>query len=234
MGWFWRYGQMRYEDVIQRLRSFANPDNVAGMARFGINPEGTLGISVAVLRGLAKEMGRDHDLAERLWESGVHEARILASLVDEPARVTAEQMDRWAGDFDSWDVCDGCCSNLFDKTPFAYEKALAWSRREEEFVKRAAFAMMAMLAVHDKKAENERFVGFLPVIKREATDERNYVRKAVNWALRQIGKRNQYLNDLAIETAREVQALDSRAARWVGSDALRELTSEKAQQRLKG
>lgn len=229
-----RIWRMQYEEVMRQLRSMANPDNVLGMARFGINPERTLGISVAVLRRLAKEAGKDHDLAERLWASGVHEARILASLVDEPGMVTAEQMDRWAAEFDSWDVCDGCCSNLFDKTPFAYEKALDWSGQEREFVKRAAFAMMAVLAVHDKKAHDERFVGFLSVIQREATDERNYVKKAVNWALRQIGKRSRYLTGLAIDVAGEIQALDSRAARWVASDALRELTGEKAQQRLKG
>ncbi len=221
------------EEIIAHLHSLANPENVAGMARYGISTQNTLGISIYTLRPLAKEIGCDHHLALRLWESGIHEARILAAYIDDPALVSEEQMERWVVDFDSWDVCDQVCSSLFDRSPFAYQKALEWSEREEEFVKRAGFVLMAALSVHDKEAPDERFEQFFPVIVREASDGRNYVKKAVNWALRQIGKRSRYLNELAVQTARQVQQIDSPAARWIASDALRELTGEKVQKRLK-
>jgi 3-methyladenine DNA glycosylase AlkD len=211
-------------EVLETLRSLANPQTVAGMARYGINPNNAYGVPVPQLRALAKQIGKDHALAEQLWASGVHEARLLASMIDVPRLVTEEQMERWAGDFDSWDVCDQCCGNLFDKTPAAYQKAVEWSGRDQEFVKRAAFALMAYLAVHDKKAPDDAFEAFLPIIAREATDGRNFVKKAVNWALRQIGKRSQCLNEQAIATARAIQQLDSKPARWIAADALRELT----------
>lgn len=219
--------------ILNRLRSMGNPKGVAGMARFGIHTQNALGISVPALRRLAREIGRDHELAEELWESGIHEARHLAALVEVPERVTKAQMERWAKAFDSWDVCDGCCANLFDKTPFAYQKAMEWSRRKEEFVKRGGFALMAVLAVHDKVSGDEEFLKFLPAIKRESRDERNFVRKAVNWALRQIGKRNIRLNKAAIQTAREIRRIDSRSARWIAADGLRELASRAVQQRLR-
>ena len=225
---------MRYEEVLQQLGSLSNPQAVASMARFGINPNNTYGVSIPTLRKMAKEIGRDHFLARQLWASGIHEARILASIVDEPKKVTEEQMESWVKEFDSWDVCDQCCGNLFDKTGLAYQKAVEWSGREEEFVKRASFALMACLAVHDKKAADERFTQFLPLIKMESTDNRNYVRKAVNWALRQIGKRNLNLNRGAIEAAEEIQQMDSRSAKWIASDAIRELTSVAVQQKLQG
>ncbi|MBI3945290.1 MAG: DNA alkylation repair protein [Armatimonadetes bacterium] len=214
---------LRPEDALDRLRALANPANVAGMARFGINSHHTLGIPIPALRKLAREAGRDHALADALWESGVHEARILAALVDDPALVTEEQMERWVAGFDSWDVCDQVCSNLLDRTPFAYRKAAEWSARPEEFVKRAGFALMAALAVHDKAAPDAAFLAFLPLIERETGDDRNFVKKAVNWALRQIGKRNGGLRGAAIETARRVRGQGSRSARWIASDALREL-----------
>jgi 3-methyladenine DNA glycosylase AlkD len=222
----------RVQEILDRLHSLANPENVAGMARYGISTQNTLGISIYTLRPLAKEIGRDHELALGLWESGIHEARILACYIDDPNQVTEDQMERWALDFDSWDVCDQVCSSLFDHTPYAYLKALTWSERDEEFVKRAGFVLMAALSVHDKKAPDERFEQFFPIILREATGERNYVKKAVNWALRQIGKRSRYLNGLAIETARQIQHIDSPAARWIASDALRELSGDKVQKRL--
>lgn len=210
----------------------ANPDNVAGMARFGISSQNTLGISIPNLRALAKEIGRDHDLALRLWESGLHEGRILASFVDDPKRVTPEQMEQWVSDFDSWDVCDQVCG-LFARTPYVYDRVAAWSARPEEFVKRAAFALMATLAVHDKKADDAKIAAFLPIIQREAGDGRNFVKKAVNWALRQVGKRSRKLNRLAIATAEEIAKIDSKAARWIAADALRELRSEKVRAKLK-
>lgn len=224
---------MNSREIIKYLKSLSNPENVAGMARFGINPNNTYGISIPVLRNMAKEIGRDHRLAQQLWKSSIHEARILASFIDNPDEVTEEQMELWVKDFDSWDVCDQCCSNLFDKTLFAYDKAFEWSKKEEEFVKRAGFVLMACLSVHDKKAKDEEFMKFLPIIKRESLDERNYVKKAVNWALRQIGKRNKNLNKVAIKTAQEIQQIDSKGARWIASDALRELTGEKIQKKLK-
>lgn len=224
---------MELNEILERLRSHSNPENVKGMARFGINPKNTYGVSIPVLRKMAKELGSDHSLALKLWESGIHEARILASMIDLPDKVTATQMDRWAEDFDSWDVCDQCCSNLFDKTKVAYQKASEWSSRQEEFVKRAGFALMAALAFHDKKATDARFLVFLKAIKREAIDDRNFVRKAVNWALRQIGKRNLRLNNAAIRTAKEIQEIDSKSARWIASDALRELSSASVRSRLR-
>ena len=214
--------------MIDALRSRANPANVAGMARYGISPEGTLGVPMPVLRKMAKEMGLLHDLADALWRSAIHEARILAALIDDPGQVTGEQMERWVLDIDSWDICDQLCSNLFSRTTLAHEKATAWSGRPETFVKRAGFVLMACLAVHDKKADDALFVGFLPLIVREAGDDRNFVKKAVNWALRQIGKRNPVLNRLSVETAREIQKMDAKSARWIAADALRELMDERS------
>lgn len=221
-----------YEAILKQLRSLYNPENVAGMERFGINTKNTYGVSIPDLRAMAKKIGRDHDLAQELWASGIHDARILACLIDSPENVSEEQAESWVKNFDSWDVCDQCCGNLFDRTGFAYQKAVEWSRRDEEFVKRAGFVLMASLAVHDKHAKDEAFLGFLPIIKRESIDNRNYVKKAVNWALRQIGKRNINLNKEAIKTAKELQKADSKSAKWIASDALRELTSEAIQTRL--
>jgi len=221
-----------YEEIIKTLKSHSNPKNVAGMARFGINSKNTLGVSIPVLRKIAKENGKNHTLAGELWASGIHEARILASYVEEPKSVTEKQMDDWVADFDSWDVCDQVCSSLFDKTPFAHRKAAEWSRRNEEFIKRAGFAMMACLAVHDKQAADSAFMKFLPIIKRGSVDERNFVRKAVNWALRQIGKRNKRLNAAAIKAAKEIAKIDSKSAKWIAKDALRELKSMAVKKRL--
>lgn len=221
------------ETVMKELRSHANPKNVEGMARFGISPKDTLGISVPILRKMAKKAGTDHDLALKLWATGVHEARILACLVDDPKKVRDRQFEDWVGGFDSWDVCDLCCANLFDRTENAHDKAIEWASRDEEFVKRAGFALMAALAWHDKEAKNESFLKFLPIIVKGATDERNFVKKAVNWALRQIGKRNRALNMKAIETSKRIQLIDSKSARWIASDALRELTGAAVQKRLK-
>ena len=181
---------------------------------------------------MAKELGRDHSLAQELWNSGMHEARILAGFIDDPKLVTEDQMELWVKDFDSWDVCDQICGSLFDRTPLAYAKAVEWCSRDEEFVKRAGFVLMATLSVHDKNAGDKRFIHFLPLIRRGAVDERNFVKKAVNWALRQIGKRNMELNRAAIKAGREIAAMDSRSARWIASDALGELEGEAVRERL--
>jgi 3-methyladenine DNA glycosylase AlkD len=220
------------EGVIQILQSLGDPKAVAGMARYGIRAAHALGVSAPQLRRLARDVGQDHSLAARLWKTGIYDARILATLVDDPARVTAAQMERWAGDFDSWAACDAACCCLFDKTPFAWDKAVEWAGREPEYVRRAGFVLMAALAVHDKKAPDERFEAFLPLIVKHASDKRNFVKKGVNWALRQIGKRNTHLNALAVRTAEQIRQIDSRSARWIASDALRELTSDKIQARL--
>ncbi|UCG82228.1 MAG: DNA alkylation repair protein [Dehalococcoidia bacterium] len=224
---------MNYDDILRQLKALSNPKAVEGMARYGINPERTYGISIPTLRGMAKEIGRDHGLAQQLWESGIHEARILAGMIAYPRMTTEAQMDSWVKDFDSWDVCDQCCMNLFEKTEFAYRKAVDWSASEEEFVKRAGFVMMARLAVSDKKASDSQLELFFPIIKQEATDDRNFVKKAVNWALRQIGKRNRSLNQKSIEVAQDISRMDSKSAKWIASDALRELTSKSIQDRLR-
>ena len=224
---------MTCAEILKLLESRHNPRNLAGMARYGIETEHAHGVPIPVLRRIARQIGKDHRLAVELWRSEVHEARILAGMVEDPALVTEAQMDRWARAFNSWDLCDQVCSNLFDRTVWAHRKAVEWTRREEPFVKRAGFVLMAALSVHDKQASDHAFIRFLPVLKREATDDRNYVKKAVNWALRQIGKRNAALNKLAVDTAREIQRIDSSAARWIASDALRELTNPKALKRLK-
>jgi len=209
--------------VLGELRAQRNPRNVEGMARYGINPRGTLGVPMPRLRTMGRSMGKDHSLALALWRSGIHEARILASLVDDPARVTNRQRDAWAGQFDSWDVCDQVCQNLFEDIPTAYDKALQWSRSEKDFVKRAGFVLMARLAVSDRFAPDSKFGAFLPAIVRGSVDDRTYVRKAVNWALRQIGKRNPALHVAALRCSRELAGRTSPSARWIGRDALREL-----------
>lgn len=221
------------EQILAELQDIADPQAAAGMSSAGIQGAQVYGVRVPILRQMARRCGRDHQPAQALWASGVHEARILASMVAEPKRVTEELMERWASDFDSWDVCDQCCGNLFDRTPFAYQKAHQWSEREEEFVKRAAFALMAYLAVHDKKAPDETFLDFFPRIEQQANDDRNFVKKSVNWALRQIGKRSRKLNGPAVELAERLAVSADATTRWIGKDALRELTSQKVQEKLK-
>ena len=220
------------EEVLEMLAAKADPDQLEGMARYGMTVENRLGVKVPQIRKIAKEIGVDHKLALELWETEITEAMILASMVDVPAEVTEEQMEAWVQDFDSWDVCDQVCMNLFDKTPLAWKKIHDWSDREEEFVKRAAYALIACLAVHDKRASDEVFISLIPVIKAGATDNRNYVKKAVSWALRNTGKRNPELNTVALATARELRGIDSKSARWIGSDAIRDLTSDATMRRF--
>jgi 3-methyladenine DNA glycosylase AlkD len=221
------------DEVVRRLRALARPGGREGMARFGINPDRALGVRIPDLRGLAKELGRDHRLAGALWATGIHEARILAGMVEEPDRVTEAQMERWVRGFDSWDLCDQVCGNLFDRTPLAVRKAHEWAGRNQEFVKRAGFVLMASMAVHDRQAEDRVFLDFIPVIEREAGGDRNFVKKAVSWALRQIGKRNLRLHRAAIRSAERIAGQGSRAAGWIASDALRELRTESVRRRLR-
>jgi len=220
--------------ILKTLRGLADPREKEGMARFGISVDNALGgVSAPDLKKLARRIGKNHKLAQELWQTGIHEARHVAALIDEPEKVNERQMERWAKDFNSWDIVDGCCLYLFHKTPYAQHKAVEWSTRREEFVKRAAFSMMAVLTVHDKMASDAKFLKFLPIIQRESIDERNFVKKAVNWALRQIGKRNLSLNKAAIKTAEQIRKIDSRSARWIAADALRELKGAPVQTRLR-
>jgi len=221
-----------YDGILKRIRSLSNPEAVKSMARYGISTKNAYGVPIPELRRIAKEIGKKHLLAQQLWESEIHEARILATMVDDPENVTEKQLEDWVMSIDSWDLCDACCGNLFDRTEFAYRKAVEWSARKEEYVKRAGFVLMAELAVHDKKASDEKFLDFLPIIKRESIDERNFVRKAVSWALRQIGKRSLNLNKACIDAAREIKKINLKSAKWIGTDAIRELTSKSVQLKL--
>jgi 3-methyladenine DNA glycosylase AlkD len=221
------------DQVLAELRPAADPSRRPGMARVGINVDRALGVSIPNLRKLGRRYRTDHVLALALWGTEIHEARILASMVDDPAEVTQGQMEDWVADFDSWDLCDQVCSNLFDSTPFAKEKASEWARRPEEYVKRAGFTLIAAFAAHDRTSPNCSFTEWFPVIHRGASDERNYVKKAVNWALRGIGKRNLVLNAAAIAEAEILSASEYPSARWIGRDALRELRSDAVQERLR-
>jgi len=203
------------------------------MARYGMAAEQRLGVSIPDLRKIAKELRKDHVLAVELWKTGIPEAKILAAMIDEPEKLTETQMEDWVKEINSWDICDQVCMNLFEKIPLAWKKIFDWSNRDEEFIKRTAFALIACLAWHDKDAEDEKFVKLFPVIRHGATDERNFVKKAVNWALRNIGKRNPNLNKAAIKTTKEIQRIDSKAASWIASDAIRELESKAVQRRLR-
>jgi len=224
--------QHSFEEVLETLNSLAKPENLEGMARFGIAGDKRLGISMPELRKLGRSIGKDHEMALRLWATGIQEAMILAALLDDPLKVTEEQADSWVTDIHSWDVCDQLCMNLFDRTGFADKKIWEWSERGEEFVRRAAFAMIACIAWHDKKAPDAEMIKYFPVIKRGASDDRNYVKKAVSWALRNIGKRNLNLNQESIRLARKIKEEDSKAARWIASDVIRELESEAVKKRL--
>lgn len=211
------------QTVITQLNNWANPENVAGMARFGIVGNQVLGISMPTLRAYAKELGKNHALALELWGSGIHEAQILASIIADPKQATPDLLEDWVKDFASWDVCDQTCMNFFIDTPFAHEKIIAWSDRPEEFVKRAAFALIACFANGHKRVSDDFYVSFFPLIMREVHDERNFVKKGVNWALRGIGKRNLFLNRAATDCAHELAKRPSKTARWIATDAIRDI-----------
>ena len=221
-----RSARTRAREVVAELRSIADPTQLDGMARFGIRTDRALGgIGLPRMRAIAKRLRPDHELALALWDTGVHEARHVAIMTDDPASVTVEQMDGWVGDVESWDLCDGCCTALFDRSPHAVGRIHAWAGAETEFVKRSAFATIAGLAWHDLDAEDAFFGQFFPLIEREAWDERKYVWKGVNWALRQVGKRGHTLHAEAVACAERVLAQDTKSARWIAKDALRELRS---------
>ena len=218
--------------ILAELKRLGSEKNRAGMARFGINTDKAFGISMTTLKPIAKRFKRDHALAEALWASGYHEARLLAVLIEDPKQVTPTQMDAWVADFDSWDVCDQACMRVFARTPYVTAKVKRWARDDREFVRRAAFATIAGYTVHAKKAPDEAYLAFLPIIKRYATDNRNFVRKAVNWALRQIGKHSQALHGPALALAEELAASEDKSSRWIGRDAVKELTDPAQLERL--
>lgn len=220
------------DDVLAELHLLSKPSRIEGMKRFGIQTDYVIGVSIPHLRAIAKKHKKNHPMALLLWQTSIHEARILATMIDDANQVTELQMEMWAADFNSWDICDQCCGNLFDKTPFAFDKAIAWAARPEEYVKRAGFTLMATLAVHAKNTNYDLFVPFFELIIKHATDERNFVKKAVNWALRQMGKRHIYLYEQALATSKLLLNSTSKSAKWIGADALRELSNEKIQQRV--
>ena len=213
-------------EVLKELRALARPDALAGMARFGVDTRAALGLSVPQIRQIARRLGTDQALAEELWLSGVHEARILASLISDPEGISRSTMDRWAADFYSWDICDACSGNLFDRTPYVWQKIPKWAADKREFVRRAAFSTLACAAVHDKSAADQHFLDGLALIEEYAFDDRNFVRKAVNWALRNIGKRNERLLPAAVACAKGLRTQNSKAARWIAADALREFRAK--------
>ncbi len=218
---------MTFDEIISYFEDNKSENNIEGMKRYGIYSEKVYGLSAPLIKSIAKKTGKDHSLALKLWDYGYHDTRILASLVDDPKLVTKKQMEKWAAQFDNWAVCDSTCGNLFDKAAGAKETAIEWTRREEEYVKRAGFVIITWMAVHDKKCSDEMFFDFFSVIKREANDGRKYVMKAVNWALRQIGKRNVLLQQAAIQEAEEIYEMGTKSAKWIASDALRELKDVK-------
>lgn len=228
---------MTADEIIAELRELADPSRVAVYDRFAIKTKQILGISTPEVKAFAKEVKKlvsdRHSIAAELWRSGIYEARAVAFLIDDPKLVTPEQMDAWCADFDNWATVDGACGYLFCRTPYAYEKAVEWTAREPEFEKRSGFSMMAYLAVHDKKAPDDKLTAFFPLIERHSDDERNFVKKAVNWALRQIGKRNLALNSLAVQTAMRIKQQGTTSARWIAADALRELESPAVLERLR-
>ncbi len=223
----------KVKQIVEQLKSRSNLKAVEGMARYGIVSKKVFGVCTPTLRLMAKEIGKNHELAIELWATNIFDARVIAMMVEDPNTISEKQVNEWVKDFDNWAICDGCCIHLFRKTPVAWKKAKEWVRRKEEFVRRAGFVMMATLAVHDKKVEDKKFISLFSSIKRAANDERNGVKKAVNWTLRQIGKRNLALNQQAISLAGEIKNMNSAGARWIASDALRELKSDAVQKRLR-
>jgi 3-methyladenine DNA glycosylase AlkD len=214
------------EEIKNYLKPLGSERNRIGMQRYGIRFEDAYGVNIPVLRNLAKEIGKNHEFALKLWETKIHELMLVAIFTDDDKQVTKYQMNKWVKDFASWDICDQCCSNLFEKTPYAFEKVFEWCKSDKEFIKRAGFVMMAAIAVHQKKTDDKLLFDFFPLLEREAWDERNFVKKAVNWALRQIGKRSKLLFDEAVIVAERIKLQESKSAKWIANDALREFKTK--------
>lgn len=226
---------MTYEEVLNELKSMADPKFAGQLAMAGINNNKALGITMPQIRELAKKAGKNHEIAGQLWKSGIHEGKLLSIFVEEPQKVTEQQLDDWVKDIDSWDICDQCMAALTIKTPYAYDKAFEWVKSEEEFIRRSGIVTLVAITVHDKKQSDEVIAGFLDTAEQYCLDERNFVKKAVNWLIRQIGKRSLELNPKAIKTAENIleKYPDSKTARWIAKDAIRELKSEAVIERLK-
>ena len=224
---------MTTSEVIKELKKHYNPKNIEGMKRYGIKADKAFGLNAPTMYAIAKRIGKNHELALELWATGYHEARHIAAMIEDSKLITKSQMNKWVKDFNSWDIVDGTCSNLFRKTPYAIEKILEWCEKKEEYIRRAGFSLICYVAVHEKKRDDKDFLQFLPLIKKHSIDKRNFVKKAVNWALRTIGKRSKFLNKEALKLAKEIQAIDSKSARWIANDAIRELTNPKILARLK-
>jgi 3-methyladenine DNA glycosylase AlkD len=228
---------MTVDEILKYLESIGSPENVAGMARYGIVTKKAYGCSAPQLHEFTKKLKKTatdrHQLAIDLWKTGIHDARAVAYLIDDPKQVTEKQMDAWVRDFDNWAICDSACNQLFVFTPFAYKKVYEWSASETEFIKRAGIVMMAGLALHDKKGDDAEIAKFLPILESKSDDDRNFIKKAVNWSLRQIGKRSFYLHGLALKTAERIKTRDTKAARWIAADAIRELSNPKTIERIK-
>lgn len=224
---------MQLQEIIDRLELLSMPENIEGMARFGITPEKTYAIKIPELRKIAKEIGKNHDMALKLWKLDFRETKILACMIDDPKLVSSKQLDDWVLEFDYWEICDQCCMNLFRKTSFAYDKIYEWGKHEDEFVKRAAFSLLAVMAVHDKMQPDEKFEQYFPLIISASSDNRNFVKKAVNWALRSIGKKNRKLNASSIELAEKILDLNTKSSKWIATNALKELKSEKIRKKLR-
>ena len=224
---------MEFEEIIQYFEENKNEKNIAGMKKFGIDSDKIYGIKMDAIRKMAKKIGKDHELALQLWEHGFHESRILATIIEEKDEVDDDQLEEWVNDFDSWDICDQACINLFVNMPKAISKITSWAISDKEFVKRTAFSLIAVMAVHDKKSKDSYFESFFPIIKKACDDNRNFVKKSVNWALRSIGKKNKHLNKKAIELSNEILEFDYKSARWIAKNALKELESDEVQNRLK-
>ena len=223
---------MEFENIINFFESNRDEENIKTMNRLKAGSDKKYGIRMPILRKLAKEIGKNHDLALELWNHGFHESRLLATLIEDYEKVDEEQLDSWVDDFDTWDLCDQACINILVKMPLAIEKIPLWAKSEKEFVKRTAFSLIAVIAVHDKKSDNSYFEGFFPLIKDACDDDRNFVKKSVNWAIRSIGKKNKYLNEKTIILCYEILDYDSKSAKWISKNALKELESEKVQSRI--
>jgi 3-methyladenine DNA glycosylase AlkD len=223
---------MELQEIVAKLELLSTPENIEGMERFGITPEKTYAVRIPELRKIAKESGKNHELALELWELDFRETKILACMIDDPKMVSSSQLNAWVLEFDYWEICDQCCMNLFRKTSFAYDKIFEWGEHEAEFVKRAAFSLLAVMAVHDKKQPNHQFEQYYPLLISASTDNRNFVKKAVNWALRSIGKKNSSLNKSSIDLAEEILALNTKSSKWIASNALKELKNEKVRKKL--
>ncbi|HUU79512.1 MAG TPA: DNA alkylation repair protein [candidate division Zixibacteria bacterium] len=220
------------EQIIAKFEKHANPENLVGMAKFGITPDHAYGVSLPVIRDLAKEIGKNHLLAQELWNTNIREPRILACMIADPNKVTEELLEKWVRDFDYWEICDQCIMNLFVKTKFAYTKSLEWVRRDDEYIRRSGFVLMAILSYRDKKTDDSKFLSFLPICKKYSTDQRNIVKKAISWSLRRIGARNLFLNKEVLKLTDELMMIESSSAKWIAKDVAKDISRQLVQKKL--